>query len=314
MADRHRASGDALATVKLFKLLLAKDTEKTIVKELIKTEIEKGLAPRLLDIVESLPTKTGIYYVHNQEGTIIFIGRSKNIKKRVNQHFTGTSSKCKKIQAEVFTVTFEETGSELISILKEIDEIRVNRPVYSKPQTKALFPWALYSETDSKGYLNLKLQKFDRRKKEIVSFGSLSEGKNTLFRITDQNALCQKLTGLYETETNCFLFTINECDGACIGEVSPEIYNDRVAGFITSMGLQYENVMLIDRGRTLSERSAILIENGIFIGYAFYELNYQINNISILKSILIPMAHSRDTINIIKSYVRKNKQTKIVRF
>ena len=78
MADRHRASGDALATVKLFKLLLSKDISKTIVKELIKTEVEKGISPKLLDIVEALPSKTGVYYVHRQDGTIIFIAKSKN--------------------------------------------------------------------------------------------------------------------------------------------------------------------------------------------------------------------------------------------
>ena len=98
MADRHRASGDALATVKLFKMLLVKDIEKEIVKSFIKTEIKSGMSPKLLDIVENLPSKTGIYYIHNEKGDLIYIGKSKNIKKRVNQHFTGTSSKSKKIQ------------------------------------------------------------------------------------------------------------------------------------------------------------------------------------------------------------------------
>ncbi|HEX8563448.1 MAG TPA: exonuclease domain-containing protein [Flavobacterium sp.] len=314
MADRHRASGDAMATVKLFKLLLAKDTEKTIVKELIKTEVEKGIAPKLLDIVESLPSKTGIFYIHREDGTIIFIGKSRNIKKRVNQHFVGTSPKCKKIQAEVFAVTYEETGSELIANLKEIEEIKINLPVYSRPQSRTGFPWALYSEVDENGYLNLKLQKPDRKKREILSFASLSDAKNVLFRLTDQNDLCQKLTGLYESDTSCFLYTINECDGACIGKVSIEIYNQRVKEMIDSLTYDNKNLMIIDRGRNVNERSAILIENGTFKGYAFYDLNYQINNIGILKSILVAMADSRDTRNLIQAYARKNKHIKIVPF
>ncbi|HEX8270889.1 MAG TPA: exonuclease domain-containing protein [Flavobacterium sp.] len=314
MADRHRASGDAMATVKLFKLLLAKDVEKIIVRELIKTEVEKGIAPRLLDIVESLPSRTGIYYIHKEDGTIIFIGKSQNIKKRVNQHFTGTSPKCKKIQAEVFAVTFEETGSELISILKELEEIKVNHPIYSKPQSRSGFPYSVYSEKDADGYLNLQLQKSDRKKDSIVAFSSLSEGKNTLFRLTDQYHLCQKLTGLYETESNCFLYTINQCDGACIGKVAPDEYNARVTELIADLSLANRNMMLIDRGRTISERSAILIENGSFKGYAFYDLNYQITNINILKSILVTMPDNRDTKNIIQTYIRKNKRIKIVSF
>ena len=93
MADRHRASGDALATLKLFQLLLAKDTEKNIVKELIKTEVLKGITPKLFSIIESVTSNTGVYYIHNESGRIIYIGKSKNIKKRINQHFTGIDKK-----------------------------------------------------------------------------------------------------------------------------------------------------------------------------------------------------------------------------
>ena len=144
MSDRHRASGDALATVKLFQLLLAKDTEKEILIGLIKAEIKSGLSPKLLDIVESLPNKTGIYYIHNEKGDLIYIGKSKNIKKRVNQHFTGKNNKSKKIQAQVFTVTYEETGSELVALLKESEEIKINKPIYNRAQRKSIFQWALY--------------------------------------------------------------------------------------------------------------------------------------------------------------------------
>jgi DNA polymerase-3 subunit epsilon len=314
MADRHRASGDALATVKLFKILLEKDLEKEIVKDFIKLEIEKGIAPKLLDIVASLPAKTGVYYIHNEKGNLVYIGKSRNIKKRINQHFTGTSTKCKKIQAEVFTVTYDETGSELIALLKESEEIKINKPIYNRAQRKSIFQLALYAEKDKNGYLNLKLQKADGRKKEITSFTSLQEGKNALFRITSHYNLCQKLTGLYVSKTNCFQYNIKECDGACIGEISPEEYNARVQGFIDKNSFENQNMVLVDRGRTINERSAVLIENGIYKGYAFYDLNYQINNIEILKNIIIPMQNNRDTRNIIQSHVRKSKTLKIVKF
>ncbi|MFV8271126.1 exonuclease domain-containing protein [Flavobacterium sp. GT2N3] len=314
MADRHRASGDALATVKLFKILLEKDLEKEIVKDFIKLEIEKGIAPKLLDIVAGLPAKTGIYYIHNVKGDLIYIGKSRNIKKRINQHFTGTSIKCKKIQAEVFTVTYDETGSELIALLKESEEIKINKPIYNRAQRKSIFQLALYAEKDEKGYINLKLQKADGRKKEITSFTSLQEGKNTLFSITSHYNLCQKLTGLYVSKTNCFQYSIKECDGACIGAVSPDEYNARVLSFIEKNSFENQNMILIDRGRTISERSAVLIENGIYKGYAFYDLNYQINNIEILRNIIIPMQNNRDTKNIIQGHIRKNKTIKTLKF
>ena len=314
MADRHRASGDALATVKLFKILLEKDLEKTIVKDYIKLEVEKGITPKLLDIVAGLPSKTGVYYIHNEKGKLIYIGKSRNIKKRINQHFTGTTSKCKKIQSEVFTVTYEETGSEMIALLKESDEIKINKPIYNRAQRKSIFQLALYAENDEKGYLNLKLQKADGRKKEITSFTSIQEGKNALFRITSHYNLCQKLTGLYVAKNNCFQYTIKECDGACIGHVTPDEYNKRVQHFIDKNSFDNQNMVLIDKGRTISERSAVLIENGIYKGYAFYDLNYQISNIEILRNIIIPMQNNRDTKNIIQGHVRKNTTLKILKF
>ncbi|MCL9807566.1 exonuclease domain-containing protein [Flavobacterium amniphilum] len=314
VADRHRASGDAMATVKLFKMLLAKDTKKSIVKTFIKTEAKSGMSPKLLDIVESLPSKTGIYYIHNEKGDLIYIGKSKNIKKRVNQHFTNSSNKSKKIQREVYTVTFEETGSELIALLKESEEIKINKPIYNRSQRKTIFPWALYAEKDKKGYLSLKVLKADGRKKEITSFSTAQEGKNALFKITEKYQLCQKINGLYDTTKNCFQYDIKQCNGACIDKENPEEYNNRVMDFIENHQFNNQNMVIIDKGRNINERSAVLIESGIYKGYCFYDLNYQINNIEILKNIIISMQNNRDTRNIIQNYINKRRVMKIVKF
>ena len=314
MTDRHRATGDALATVKLFKILLDKDVNKEILKELIKFEIEKGIAPKLRDIVENLPSKTGVYYIHREDGNIIFIGKSRNIKKRVNQHFTGITKSAKKIQNEVFTVTYEETGSDLIASLKESQEIKTNKPIYNRMSPKSNFSWAIYIEKDADGYLNLKLEKADGRKKEIKSFASQQEGKDALFRITAQYNLCQKLTGLYTTKTHCFQHTINQCDGACVGKIPATIYNERVQAFIDKNSLDNKTLAILDKGRTVSERSVVFIEDGVYKGYAYYDLNYQINNIAILRNIITPMQSNRDTRHHIQTCLQKGKNTRVIHF
>jgi DNA polymerase-3 subunit epsilon len=314
MADRHRASGDAMATVKLFKMLLDKDLEKTITKELIKFEVIKGVSPKLLDIIESLPSKIGIYYIHREDGKIIYIGQSKNIKKRVNQHFTGITSSAKKIQTEVFTVTYEETGSELIALLKESEEIKKNRPIYNRMARKNTMSWAIYAEKDQNGYLNLKLQKADGRKKEVTSFANQQEGKGALHRITTSYQLCPKLTGLLDAKTACSENANHECDGACMQKITPDEYNSRVQVFIDKNLFDNKNMIIIDKGRKTGEHSAILIEKGIYKGYAFYDLNYQINNPEILKNILVPMHDNRNIRAYIQNYLRKNRVLKIINF
>ena len=77
-----------------------------------------------------------------------------------------------------------------------------------------------------------------------------------------------------------------------------ELYNERVKEFIEETSFENNNMVIIDRGRTFDERSAVLIENGIYKGYCFYELNYQVSNIEILKNIIIPMQGEIDSMNV----------------
>ncbi|KJJ39530.1 MAG: exonuclease [Aequorivita sp.] len=312
LSDRHRAQGDAKATVALFKMLLAKDTSKEIITETLRKDPKREMAPKLLDIIENAPSETGVYYMHNEAGNIIYIGKSRNIRKRLMQHFTNDNRKSKKIQREVKAVTFEKTGNEMIALLKEFEEIKQNRPLFNRSLRHPVFTHQLTSFVDENGYINLKIEKADGRKKAISTFSNYQQAKSALFRITEENQLCQKLTGLYETKKQCFNYSINECYGACVNKEPAAEYNNRVQAFLEQHANENQNLLIIDRGRDVEERSVILIENGKFKGYGFYNLNYQINNPEILKSIINPMQDSRDVRHIIQNYLRKNKVLKTI--
>jgi DNA polymerase-3 subunit epsilon len=71
-------------------------------------------------------------------------------------------------------------------------------------------------------------------------------------------------------------------------------------------------MVIIDRGRDIEERSVVYIENGVFKGLGFFDLNYQINNLQVLESIITPMENNRDTQHIIQNYLRRNKNLKII--
>ncbi len=312
MSDRHRANGDAMATVKLFKMLLNKDLDKVIVKDAIKVEKKSNIAPNLKDIIEELPSDTGVYYMHNAKGEIIYIGKSNNIRKRIIQHFTGTNSKSKKIQKLVHTVTFEKTGSELAALLKESAEIKANKPIFNRALRRTIFTHALYSSTDKNGYINLFIDKSNRKETPITTFSTRTSGKHFLFKAVETYNLCQKLTGLYTTTTSCFKYEVKECLGACINEEPVEAYNERVNSLIETYSYANKNMLIIDKGRDIEEKSVFLIENGIFKGMGFFDLNHQINNRAILKSLITPMENNRDTQHIIQSYMRRHKRLKIV--
>lgn len=313
VTDRHRASGDALATVKLFKLLLDKDTEKTIIKESINLNPKKRLAAKHLNILETLPSITGVYYIHKANGDIIYIGKSNNIKKRVNQHFTNTNQKSKKIQLHVASVTYDATGSELVALLKESEEIKRNNPIYNRSLRRRIFSHALYSFTDNNGYINLKIDAADGRKSNITTFTNRQSAKSFMEKVVEEYNLCHKLTGLQKTKTSCFSHDVKACNGACVEKETPNDYNQRVEQLIARNSYENKNMVIVDRGRDVDERSAILIQNGIFKGLGFVSLNYQINNIEVLQSIITRMENNRDSQHIIQNYIRKNsKRLKII--
>ena len=313
VSDRHRAAGDATATVKLFKMLLDKDVEKTIVKEAIRLDAKHQMEPKLTNIISKLPSVTGVYYVHKADGEIVYIGKSKNIKNRINQHFTGQTPKSKKIQLEVATVTYDETGSELVALLKESEEIKRNKPKFNRALRRTVFTHGLFRFRDPNGYINLKIEKIKGSQKPITTFSNHESGKSFLNKIVEKYELCQKLCGLYKTANSCFGYDIKSCAGACISEEASEAYNKRVLSVIDSHTFKNQNMILIDYGRDLDERSAILIENGVFRGYAYFNLNFQIHTASVLKSILTPMEHNKDAQHIIQSYMRRHKRLKIIK-
>ncbi len=312
LSDRHRANGDAQATVKLFKMLLAKDSEKEILRSMVRSTPKNTMDTKLVHLLEDLPSITGVYYLHNSEGDIIYIGKSRNIKKRVNQHFTSDNHKSREIQKEVVSISYEATGNELNALLKENEEIKRNKPKYNKSLTKTIFSYALYKSVDTNGYINLKIGKADGRKKNITTFTNLQQAKAVLNEIVSSYNLCQRYTGLYSGNGACFNYSIQECNGACAEKETPEDYNQRVEEVIVRYSYENKNMLVIDRGRDIDEKSALLVEEGEFKGIGYFNLNYQLNNIDIIKSIITPMKSDRDAQHIIQSYLRKNNKLKII--
>ena len=126
MSDRHRASGDALATIQLFKLLLEKDTEKNIIEESIKFFDKRKEKEKIKSLIDNLTTEMGVYYIHDTNGKVIFIGKGNNIKSEVNRLFLKTTTRALKIQERVSSISYDKTGNELFNRLKynlELDKL-----------------------------------------------------------------------------------------------------------------------------------------------------------------------------------------------
>lgn len=311
VVDRHRASGDALATVKLFKLLISKDLNKEIISSSVRLIPKKQVDTKLLEILKELPTETGVYYFHDSEGKIIYIGKSKNIKKRVTQHFTSEARKSKKIQEQVHSVSFEITGSDLIAQLKENEEIKTIKPLFNRALRRNIYLYQLDSFVDEMGYIHLQIEKTNSKKNFITTFTNYQQAKNFLYNVTSQYQLCQKLTGLHSGQSACFAHGIGVCLGACVNQELPDDYNQRVQEVIAKFTLLGKSMLLIDKGTDINNKSVVYIEKGKVIGMGSFNLNFQINNIEILKTMLTPLTDNKDAHRIIKNEMANNKFLKI---
>ncbi|WP_339627450.1 exonuclease domain-containing protein [uncultured Maribacter sp.] len=313
VSDRHRANGDALATIKLFKLLLTKDSEKIIIKDTIRKETQGELSEKQLDIVRELPNKTGIFYMHNKDGDIIYLNKSTDIKKKVNQLFTKSGDKSRKLAKDTKKVTYELTGNELVAILKEHEELLKLKPKYSIIPRKRMFSHTLCKTENENGYFALEIKAYRECKEPLALFNGIFSAKNYLYKITKELALCEKVNGISEARNNCSGYENGTCKGACINNENQKEYNERVVAAISKNSIHKDaNIILLDKGREIGEQSAILIKNGSLVGFGFYDLNYQINNIHILETLITPMNGTRDANFLIESYLRKKRVHKIV--
>src|SRR5690606_24118024 len=215
-----------------------------------------------------LPNLPGVYFFYDQKDTLVYIGKSIDIRKRVHQHFSGRDRKSIKIQIHVRRVAFEVMGSELISLLYESDLIKQHQPLYNRAQRKTIYQYGLY-QVDINGYIGLRIDRISLDKEAITSFSTLREAKEALYRITEKYRLCQKINGLYKTTASCFQYQIKACNGACLGTESLSNYNERVSFFLrrTTMG-RFTRLFEVE-GRTDEEIGLVYIENGVYRGFGF---------------------------------------------
>ena len=134
MSERHRANGDALATVQLFKLILEKDNTKSILEKSVKYFDNRKQKALFAKIIDDFPSDFGVFYLQDNKGKIIYIGRGKNIKSEITNLFVKTTSRMRKVQKRITSANYELTGNELITKLKYLLELDTLSPKFNYPK------------------------------------------------------------------------------------------------------------------------------------------------------------------------------------
>lgn len=304
--NRHRAGGDAKATVKLFEFMLANGAQPHIEQMLKKSSAEQWL-PLNLDktVIDKLPLRPGVYYFHNNKDKVIYVGKAVNLKKRVSSHFTHNDPDPKRQHfiRNVYKISYKQCATELEAIVLESTEIKRLWPRYNKSQKQPTQRFALYTFEDNKGYLRLAIDKKKKNLPALYNFNLLNEGLVMVRKMVEEFELNAKLCFLDKTPfTNV---EQKELD-------PPVLYNSKMKKAIDALNESLPTFALVDEGIAAGEKLCLLVERGSFWGMGYLPRSQPISSSGELKNFLNPYADNDYIRNNIYSFAEANPDKKIV--
>ena len=304
--ERHRATGDAMATVKLFEKILANDVGGEIKNMLKSGSKEKYLPPHLpADQVAGLPTDAGVYYFHNNKGKVIYVGKAKDLKKRVTSHFSNNKPGRQKqdFMREIHKISYQVCGSELMAFILESIEIKRLWPLYNRSLKGFQQMYALYVYEDGRGYQRLVIEKKKKQLEPLYTFNLLVEGMSVLKQLVENFELCPRL---------CF---IDKTAGPTLAdEVRSPAYNERVQSAVNHLKTTLPTFAIVEQlsvPHNNNPQGIILMEKGRFYGMGYAPANISYSLIENVKQHVIPYPESDYIRGLMYQYVSKHPGRKI---
>ena len=278
--NRHRAEGDARATVELFKLLLEKDSEKLISKLATSVEVSENQNP-FKDLVRPLKNVTGVYYIYNSQGKVIYIGMGSDMKNSIERHFLATNQQALQLQQQANSLNIEETGNECLARMKSFAELQRLHPVFNKQVYTKFLPYGVFAERNGSKATFLRVGPI-KKKKAVAYFKDHDEAYDFLLQLLVR----------YKSDAETLLM---EKDAKFLApflkryNYKPERKDLPQVAFKKAV-LPEANFMALGPGRHPNEKSLIWVENHTVKGYAWYELDSLLQNPEVIKKHLTALA------------------------
>ena len=196
-----------------------------------------SLEEKLKAIISSLPERPGSYQYWNAEGIIIYVGKAKNLKKRVSSYFTKNhdSMKTRMLVSKIADITYTTVNTEEDALNLENKLIKKYKPRYN------------VLLKDDKTYPSIAIQKSEYprvyKTRNLTDKGANYYGPYT--HVSTMYALLELIKQLYPirnchhqlTEESikagkykvCLEYHIGNCEGPCIGKQSKEEYNSNIS-------------------------------------------------------------------------------------
>lgn len=289
----HRAMGDTQATAEIFSMIVSELGIESIHEALKRGSGEAFLPNNLpVEVFRELPEEPGVYYFIDSKGKNIYIGKARNIKDRVKQHFSGKMGSARRqgFLTEIHNISYELTGNELVALLIEDKEIKKYWPKHNRTQKFSGGKFGIYNYLDQRGLQRLCIKKSTTTHQPIRPFTSAFRARQWLFKFAEQYDLDFRLCGLPFTE-----------------EVDQNIedYNARVLDAIDRQNKLFGSFLIQGIGREMGEKSIVWVDNGKLKGIGFVHESESIANIDDLENHVEEVPHSATSEGILRAHLDK---------
>jgi DNA polymerase-3 subunit epsilon len=307
LKNRHRAGGDASATVVLFHKLLANDSKNIITTSLHRNSKEQVLPPNVPQKhFIQLPTTPGVYYFHDNKDKVIYVGKAKNIKKRVSSHFSNNSDKRQRqnFLRYAYSISFKSCATELMASILEAAEIKRLWPLFNQAQKHREDVFGIYLYEDQNGYMRLVIDKKRRHSTPVCSFHYKVDIHNFLKKLINRFNLCPRLNYIQMDNEKCVGLLEKSCHGACEQLEEPNLYNIRVTEALESLK-ERPSYIVFDKGLEEKQLSCIVVENGSCVGMGYISPEMKDEKIDKIKACLQPLKENAVIRQLLSRYVEQ---------
>jgi DNA polymerase III subunit epsilon len=308
IVDRHRAFGDAEATVKLLDIILSKPSSAKYIEIELNHGIDVDLLPPYLSKaeIEKLPEDPGVFYYRDEIGKVVYLDGVKNIRKKVISHIASLADSVEKQRMFelVRSIDYELSGTELIAKLSAYREIKRHLPEFNKKPKVQTFTHAVFLNEDEQGFFQLKIHPIEWPNGEaVIRFASKASANKVLSKIIRDN-------NLY----SWFAVRSKMKEKGVIEPKGLKNHNNFIEKTVKRYLYRNNNFFIIGEGIHPDENSVVWIENNVYKGFGYYNPELTEATPENLKEILRPDDDDTETQKIIRTQLRKLKNAKIVAY
>ena len=230
---QHRALPDAEAVWQLLSALVAK-VPADVLDQQVARQLRKAAVPRFLtaERLRAVPSRPGVYYFYGENQALLYIGKSRNLRQRVQSHFQNDHHSRRSLQMaqQVRDIRVQPTAGELGALLLESAEVKRLLPLYNRQlrRQRDLLTWALVPGPAGVRPALQAVGQAGVGGSTVGLFRSRRQALAWLRAEAGRSQLCLRLLGLEGGEGACFATQLNGCKGACCGREPREAHDARL--------------------------------------------------------------------------------------